>query len=92
MEYSFKLPVYEIDDDGDLKFIYNYKGNVVPQIGDTIVIMVSDDDNKFARRIYYDVKNVLVPTVLEDGDINQFDNVVLHCVKTVDEPVLNIKV
>ena len=89
MEYKFKLPIYEIDDDGDLKFIHYYTGDFVPQIGDTIVGMVPNNENMFSRRIYYDVKNVLIPTVLEEDEIKQFDNIVIHCVKTVDEPVLN---
>lgn len=89
MEYRFRLPIYEIDEDGDLKFVHFYNGNVVPQIGDTIVIMVPDEENAFARRIYYDIKNILVPTVLEDNEIKQMDEIVLHCIKTVDEPVNN---
>ena len=92
-EFKFKLPVYQIlDETGDLKFLYFYNTNTIPQIGDTIVNMVQDDKGKFIRRLYFKIKDRLLCTTLGDaGYINEFNEqpVTLHVEMLVDEPVLN---
>lgn len=93
-EFKYKIPVHQIvDEAGTLKFIYNYNTNIVPEVGDTIVNLVQDEEGKFVRRIYFGIKDRLLCTVLgEQGQVNDFaqEPVVLHVELLVDEPVLNI--
>ena len=39
---NFNLPVFQIDEDGDLKFLFYYQTEVMPAINDTIVNMIQE--------------------------------------------------
>lgn len=92
-----KYSVYNIDDDGDLKFIYFYKTDVRPQIGETIAYIICDSDGKPSRRVYSKIENILYPVIEEytNDNNNQPITVVLSCEpvihvkEIVDEPILN---
>ena len=90
-EYKYELLVYQILDDGDLKFLFFYNAYYVPQINGTICVMCKDDEGKPNRRIYFEVKDILYCTDLGDknsiNDISK-ENIVLHVKLLVDEPVL----
>ena len=90
-EYKYKLPVYQILDDGDLKFLFWYNAYYTPLRGDTICVICKDDDGKPTRRIYFTVEERLFCTDLgEKNIINDIsvENIVLHVKLLVDEPVL----
>lgn len=89
MDFKYELPLFSVDEDGDLKFKYNYQTNIIPKIGETIVVLFSDDDGNYIRRIYYRVKDIIHGTaVFNDNKINQFHLPILHCELEVDEPIL----
>ena len=44
MQYKYKLPIYQIDEDGDLKFIFFFNTDnviIVVRIGGYIIIVIS---------------------------------------------------
>ena len=90
-DFKYTIPVHQIvDETGTLKFIYNYNTNIVPNLGDTIVNMVQDEEGNYIRRIYFVVKHRLLCTTLgEQGQVNDFyeQPIVLHVELLVDEPV-----
>lgn len=93
-DFKYNLPVYQIDDDGDLKFLFIYNTNYMPQSNDLIVNLIQDDTGNFTRRLYFRVIERLYPTLCGDkGVVNHVDNEQVHLqVKLeVDEPVLNGK-
>ena len=86
---NFNLPVFQIDEDGDLKFLFYYQTEVMPAINDTIVNMLQDDDGKFVRRIYYKVADILFPVTPSGKNtvVAIQENPVVHVVLQVDEPI-----
>lgn len=92
-EFNYSFPVFQIlDETGDLKFLYFYNTNIIPQIGDTIVNMIENEENKFIRRVYFKIKDRLLCTTLGDtGNVNEFNKqpIALHVEMLIDEPVLN---
>lgn len=91
-EYKYKIPVYQIVDEDGLKFLFFYNTNVLPQIGDTLVNLVQDDTGKFVRRLYFKIKERLLPTLLGDvNQVNHFENEILTLQVTleIDEPITN---
>lgn len=93
-DYKYSLPVYRIDDDGDLSYLFRYNTDYLPEKGDLVVNLIQDEDGKFIRRLYFRVVERLYPTLCGDkGVINHLDNEQVHLqVKVeVDEPVLNMK-
>lgn len=87
---NYKLSIYEIHDDGDLKFVKFLTTNYIPRIGETIEWLIQDEDGKINRRIQYVIKNVVYPCLSSDGNvISHIDNdeIVLHVILEVDEPV-----
>ena len=90
-ELEFKFPVFQIDDDGDLKFIFYYNTDVMPAVNDTIVNMIQDEDGKFTRRVYYKVADILFPVTPSNKNtvVALSENPVIHVVLQVDEPVSN---
>ena len=98
-DYKYNLPVYRIDEDGDLTFLFRYNTNYLPEVNDLIVdyeivYMERDEDGNFIRRLYLRVVERLYPTLCGDkGVINHVEKEQIHLqVKLeVDEPVLNMK-
>lgn len=93
-DFKYSLPVYRIDEDGDLTYLFKYNTNYIPEVGDIVVNLIQDEDGKFTRRLYLRVVERLYPTLCGDeGVINHLDNEQIHLqVKVeVDEPVLNVK-
>ena len=93
-DYKYSLPVYRIDEDGDLTFLFRYNTDFIPQKGDLIVNLIQDEDGNFIRRLYLRVVERLYPTLCGDkGVINHVEKEQIHLqVKLeVDEPVLNVK-
>ena len=93
-DYKYSLPVYRIDEDGDLTFLFRYNTDFIPKKDDLIVNLVQDEDGNFVRRLYLRVVERLYPTLCGDkGVINHVEKEQIHLqVKLeVDEPVLNMK-
>ena len=93
-DYKYSLPVYRIDEDGDLTYLFRYNTNYLPEKGDLVVNLIQDEDGKFIRRWYFRVAERLYPTLCGDkGIINHVEKEQIHLqVKLeVDEPVLNVK-
>ena len=93
-DYKYSLPVYRIDEDGDLTFLFRYNTDYLPEVNDLIVNLVQDKDGNFIRRLYLRVVERLYPTLCGDkGVINHVEKEQIHLqVKLeVDEPVLNMK-
>ena len=93
-DYKYNLPVYRIDEDGDLTFLFRYNTNYLPEVNDLIVNLSQDEDGNFIRRLYLRVVERLYPTLCGDkGVINHVEKEQIHLqVKLeVDEPVLNVK-
>ena len=93
-DYKYSLPVYRIDEDGDLTFLFRYNTDFIPKKDDLIVNLVQDEDGNFVRRLYLRVVERLYPTLCGDkGIINHVEKEQIHLqVKLeVDEPVLNVK-
>ena len=93
-DYKYSLPVYRIDEDGDLTFLFRYNTDFIPKKDDLIVNLVQDEDGNFIRRLYLRVVERLYPTLCGDkGIINHVEKEQIHLqVKLeVDEPVLNMK-
>ena len=93
-DYKYNLPVYRIDEDGDLTFLFRYNTDYLPEVNDLIVNLAQDEDGNFIRRLYLRVVERLYPTLCGDkGVINHVNNEQIHLqVKLeVDEPVLNMK-
>lgn len=93
-DYKYSLPVYRIDEDGDLTFLFRYNTDFIPKKDDLIVNLVQDEDGNFVRRLYFRVVERLYPTLCGDkGVINHVEKEQIHLqVKLeVDEPVLNVK-
>lgn len=94
MKYKYKIPVYQIDDDGDLKHLFYLSTDYIPRINESICKFVCDEYGVPVYREYYDVKNILYP-VVEVDDVNNTKQVeftgeiVLHVELTISEPVLN---
>ena len=93
-DYKYSLPVYRIDEDGDLTFLFMYNTDYLPEVNDLIVNLAQDEDGNFIRRLYLRVVERLYPTLCGDkGVINHVEKEQIHLqVKLeVDEPVLNVK-
>lgn len=93
-DYKYSLPVYRIDEDGDLSYLFRYNTNYLPEVNDLIVDLAQDEDGNFIRRLYLRVVERLYPTLCGDkGVINHIEKEQIHLqVKLeVDEPVLNVK-
>ena len=93
-DYKYSLPVYRIDEDGDLTFLFRYNTDYLPEVNDLIVNLAQDEDGNFVRRLYLRVVERLYPTLCGDkGIINHVEKEQIHLqVKLeVDEPVLNAK-
>ena len=93
-DYKYSLPVYRIDEDGDLTFLFRYNTDFIPKKDDLIVNLVQDEDGNFVRRLYLRVVERLYPTLCGDkGIINHVEKEQIHLqVKLeVDEPVLNMQ-
>ena len=93
-DYKYNLPVYRIDEDGDLTFLFRYNTDYLPEVNDLIVNLAQDEDGNFIRRLYLRVVERLYPTLCGDkGIINHVEKEQIHLqVKLeVDEPVLNVK-
>ena len=93
-DYKYSLPVYRIDEDGDLTFLFRYNTDYLPEVNDLIVNLAQDEDGNFIRRLYLRVVERLYPTLCGDkGIINHVEKEQIHLqVKLeVDEPVLNVK-
>ena len=93
-DYKYSLPVYRIDEDGDLTFLFMYNTDYLPEVNDLIVNLAQDEDGNFVRRLYLRVVERLYPTLCGDkGIINHVEKEQIHLqVKLeVDEPVLNVK-
>ena len=93
-DYKYSLPVYRIDEDGDLTFLFRYNTDYLPEVNDLIVNLAQDEDGNFVRRLYLRVVERLYPTLCGDkGVINHVEKEQIHLqVKLeVDEPVLNVK-
>lgn len=93
MNYKYEIPVYQIDDEGDLKFLYNYNTNNIPNVGDIIVNMLQDEQGNFTRRLYFRVLEKQFCTIIGDkGIVNEFIETpcVLNVSAVIDEPVLNL--
>lgn len=93
-DYKYSLPVYRIDEDGDLTYLFRYNTNYLPEVNDLIVNLAQDEDGNFIRRLYLRVVERLYPTLCGDkGVINHVEKEQIHLqVKLeVDEPVLNAK-
>ena len=93
-DYKYSLPVYRIDEDGDLTFLFRYNTDYLPEVNDFIVNLAQDEDGNFIRRLYLRVVERLYPTLCGDkGIINHVEKEQIHLqVKLeVDEPVLNMK-
>ena len=93
-DYKYSLPVYRIDEDGDLTFLFRYNTDYLPEVNDLIVNLDQDEDGNFIRRLYLRVVERLYPTLCGDkGVINHVEKEQIHLqVKLeVDEPVLNVK-
>lgn len=93
-DYKYSLPVYRIDEDGDLTFLFRYNTDYLPEVNDLIVNLTQDEDGNFIRRLYLRVVERLYPTLCGDkGVINHVEKEQIHLqVKLeVDEPVLNMK-
>lgn len=88
---NYRLSIYEIVDDVDLKFSRFMATNFIPRIGETIEWLTQDEKGKFTKRVQYVVKNVVYPCfTADDNVIVHLDNdeVVLHVTLEVDEPIL----
>lgn len=93
-DYKYSLPVYRIDEDGDLTYLFKYNTDFIPEKGDLIVNLIQGEDGKFIRRIYFRIVERLCPTLCGDeGVINHVRNEFIHLQVRVevDEPVLNVK-
>ncbi len=89
--FEFNLPIFQIDDDGDLKFLFYYKTEITPSVSDTIVNMKQDDTGKFTNRTYYKVVDILFPVTPSNKNtvVAIGENPVVHVILQVDEPILN---
>lgn len=86
-DLKYKYAVYNIDEDGDLKFLFNYNTNKVIQ-KDSLITFVQLDKNK---RVYYEVQQVL-NVIMEFQDqevIDAVDNPILYVKTLVDEDIFN---
>lgn len=95
MQYKYKLPIYQIDEDGDLKFLFFLNTEYLPRINENICYFKCDENGKPVYREYYDVKNILYPVIDSDNEDNVKNTdfageIVLHVELTVSEPVLNL--
>lgn len=93
-DYKYSLPVYRIDEDGDLTFLFRYNTDYLPEVNDLIVNLAQDEDGNFIRRLYLRVVERLYPTLCGDkGVINHVEKeqIYLQVKLEVDEPVLNVK-
>lgn len=87
---NYKLSIYEIVDEGDLKFVKFLATNYIPRIGETIEWLVENENGKIDRRIQYVIQNVVYPCITFDNNIiSHIDNdeIVLHVTLEVDEPI-----
>lgn len=88
-DFKYELPLYTIDEDGDLKFRHSYLADIIPKIDETIVVLFSDENGNYVRRIYYKVKDVVHGTLAsDDNKIIQRYTPILHCELQIDEPIL----
>lgn len=93
-DYKYSLPVYRIDEDGDLTYLFRYNTDYLPEKGDLIVNLIQDENGKFIRRLYLRVVERLYPTLCGDeGVVDHVEKEQIHLqVKLeVDEPVLNVE-
>lgn len=93
-DYKYSLPVYRIDEDGDLTYLFKYNTDFIPEKGDLIVNLIQDEDGKFIRRLYLRVVERLYPTLCGDvGNIDhaKYEFIHLQVKFEIDEPVLNVK-
>lgn len=88
---KYKLSIYEINEDKDLKFLKFMATNYIPRIGETIELIIRDEFGKPVRGIQYIIKNVLYPCLETDtkNEIAHFDNdeIILHVELEIDEPI-----
>ena len=93
-DYKYSLPVYRIDEDGDLTFLFFYNTDYLPEVNDLIVNLVQDEDGNFVRRLYLRVVERLYPTLCGDKGVRNHvekEQIHLQVKLEVDEPVLNAK-
>lgn len=86
-DLKYKYAVYNVDEDGDLKFLFNYNTDKVIQ-KDSLITCIQLDKNK---RVYYGVQQVLnVVKELQDQEvIDAVDNPILYVKTLVDEDIFN---
>lgn len=91
--YKYKFPIYEIvDEEGDLKFLFNLEINHIPNIGEQIVVLDKDENGKPIHRYYFVIIHKIIPTTLDSKEsvIYHEDKMdfILYVKKQVDEPIL----
>lgn len=89
--FNYKFPVYEIDDDGDLKFIKNVCMDYLPRIGETLATFIEGENGKPIKRVYYKVQDILYPIIHGDRDMLSIEQepIIYHVKLLIHEDVLN---
>lgn len=92
-ELKYKFPIYEIvDEDGSLKFLFNYETDNMLNIGEQIIVLSKNENGDFTHRYYFIVTHKIAPTVLdeEENKIYNEENLdfIIYVKKQIDEPVL----
>lgn len=91
MEYKYKFNFTQIVDDmGDLKPLGVYYCNTLPQQGDQIAMVASDDNGNPIQRLYFTVHHIVHFSNVGDGNnFYQTANILgeLQCELLVDEPI-----
>lgn len=82
-------PIYQIDTDGDLKFLHYLDLKFLPRIGDTIALVLTDNDGKPNRRIYYKVRDIIIACAKYDDNVilPTIPMPIIHVSLEIDEPV-----
>lgn len=80
-------PVYEILDDGDLKYVFEIY-NFLPNTGDTIANVICNEDGKPIRRIYYKVRDRILPCSLKNNESIPVAQPVIHVSLEIDEDIM----
>lgn len=90
-DYKYKLPVFEILEEGDLKFIRFLYINYIPQINQTLCTFVEDENGTPIKRIYYKVADVLYPIRHLDNEMLSIESepIVLHVKLQICEDINN---
>ena len=93
-DYKYLMPIYTIDEDGDLKLEGHYQADIIPRVNDVIECLLADENGRCYRRIFYKIIELLHIAIIDSNDDNSGNNIPkLKCVKQFsDSPTLHCKI